>query len=133
MAEYQILNLMQVGFIQNSMYFVGMVLFTWLGFRMANNIYNSPDANMLGKVFTSVFCVFVAAFMGDATIGDFTWNQIGGSILESAVSQLNEVGAPSAERMAAYLDFPLVVGSPLQTAFVLFILAFQLAITWSKK
>ena len=126
MAEYQILNLMQVGFIQNSMYFVGMVLFTWLGFRMANNIYNSPDANMLGKVFTSVCCVFVAAFM-------FGVNQIGGSILESAVSQLNEVGAPSAERMAAYLDFPLVVGSPLQTAFVLFILAFQLAITWSKK
>ena len=47
--------------------------------------------------------------------------------------QLNEVGAPSAERMAAYLDFPLVVGSPLQTAFVIFILAFQLAITWSSK
>ena len=87
MAEYQILNLMQVGFIQNAMYFVGMVLFTWLGFRMANNIYNNPDANMLAKVFTSVFCIFVAAFM-------FGVNQ---------------------------------------TAFVLFILAFQLAITWSSK
>lgn len=126
MTEYQIMNMMYVGFISNSMYFVGCVLLTWLGFRMANNIYNSPDANMLGKVFTSVFCVFVAAFM-------FGVNQIGASILESAVNQLNEVGAPSAERMAEYLDFPLVVGSPLQTAFVLFILAFQLAITWSKK
>ena len=126
MTEYQIMIMMYVGFISNSIYFVGCVLLKWLGFRMANNIYNSPDANMLGKVFTSVFCVFVAAFM-------FGVNQIGGSILESAVSQLNEVGAPSAERMAAYLDFPLVVGSPLQTAFVLFILAFQLAITWSKK
>ena len=117
---------MQVGFIKNAMYFVGMVLFTWLGFRMANNIYNNADANMLSKVFTSVFCIFVAAFM-------FGVNQIGGSILESAVMQLNEVGASSAERMAEYLDFPLVVGSPLQTAFVLFILAFQLAITWSSK
>ena len=96
MAEYQILNLMQVAFIQNAMYFVGMVLFTWLGFRMANNIYNNPDSNMLGKIFTSI-------------------------------------GAASAERMAAYLDFPLVVGAPLQTIFVLFILAFQLAITWSNK
>ena len=93
---------------------------------MANNIYNNADANMLSKVFTSVFCIFVAAFM-------FGVNQIGGSILESAVMQLNEVGASSAERMAEYLDFPLVVGSPLQTAFVLFILAFQLAITWSSK
>ena len=81
---------------------------------------------MLGKVFTSVFCIFVAAFM-------FGVNQIGGSILESAVMNLSEIGAPSAERMAAYLDFPLVVGAPLQTAFVLFILAFQLAITWSNK
>ena len=126
MTEYQIFNMMYVGFISNSMYFVGMVLLTWLGFRMANNIYNSPDANMLGKVFTSVFCIFVAAFM-------FGVNQIGGSILESAVMNLSEIGAPSAERMAAYLDFPLVVGAPLQTAFVLFILAFQLAITWSKK
>jgi len=35
--------------------------------------------------------------------------------------------------MATYLDFPLVVGSPLQTAFVLFILIFQLAIVWNKK
>ena len=108
------------------MYFVGMFLFTWLGFRMANNIYNNPDANMLAKVFTSVFCIFVAAFM-------FGVNQIGASILESAVTQLNEIGAASGERMAEYLDFPLVVGSPLQTAFVLFILAFQLAITWSSK
>ena len=89
-----------------------MVLLTWLGFRMANNIYNSPDANML---FLHRFCVFVAVWCKS-------------TFLESA-----EVGAPSAERMAAYLDFPLVVGSPLQTAFVLFILAFQLAITWSKK
>ena len=126
MAEYQILNLMQVGFIQNAMYFVGMVLFTWLGFRMANNIYNNPDANMLAKVFTSVFCIFVAAFM-------FGVNQIGASILESAVTQLHEIGAASGERMAEDLDFPLVVGSPLHTAFVLFILAFQLAITWSSK
>jgi hypothetical protein len=36
---------------------------TWLGFRMANNVRNAPDANMVGKVFTSVFCLFVAAFM----------------------------------------------------------------------
>ena len=126
MAEYQILNLMQVAFIQNAMYFVGMVLFTWLGFRMANNIYNNPDSNMLGKIFTSIFCIFVAAFM-------FGVNQIGGSILESAVVQLNDIGAASAERMDAYHDFPLVVGAPLQTIFVLFILAFQLAITWSSK
>ena len=76
---------MQVGFIQNAMYFVGMVLFTWLGFRMANNIYNNADANMLSKVFTSVFCIFVAAFM-------FGVNQIGGSIEEASLTAVLEFG-----------------------------------------
>ena len=56
MTEYQIFNLMYVGFISNAMYFVGMVLLTWLGFRMANNVFNSSDANMAAKVFTSIYC-----------------------------------------------------------------------------
>ena len=54
---------MQVGFIQNAMYFVGMVLMTWLAFRMCNNVRSNPNTNMAGKVFTTVFCLFVAAFM----------------------------------------------------------------------
>ena len=126
MTEYQVLNLMQVGFIQNAMYFVGMVLLTWLGFRMANNVRNTPDANMMGKVFTSVFCLFVAAFM-------FQVNQIGGAILSSNVDLLVEMGAASGERMLAYMDAPLIVGGTLQTVFVLFVLVFQLALVWGKE
>ena len=126
MTEYQVLNLMQVGFIQNAMYFVGMVLMTWLGFRMANNVRNAPDANMVGKVFTSVFCLFVAAFM-------FQVNQIGGAILSSNVDLLVEMGAESGERMSAYMDARLIVGGSLQTVFVLFVLVFQLALVWGKE
>ena len=126
MTEYQVLNLMQVGFIQNAMYFVGMVLMTWLGFRMANNVRNAPDANMLGKVFTSVFCLFVAAFM-------FQVNQIGGAILNSNVDLLVEMGAASGQRMSEYMNAPLIVGGSVQTIFVLFVLVFQLAIVWGKK
>jgi hypothetical protein len=59
MTEYQILNIMHVGFIQNAMYFVGMVLMTWLAFRMCNNVRNNPNTNIAGKAFTSIFCVFV--------------------------------------------------------------------------
>jgi hypothetical protein len=108
------------------MYFVGMVLMTWLGFRMANNVRNAPDANMLGKVFTSVFCLFVAAFM-------FQVNQIGGAILSSNVDLLVEMGAASGERMSEYMNAPLIVGGSVQTIFVLFVLVFQLAIVWGKK
>ena len=126
MTEYQIFNLMYVGFISNSMYFVGCVLLIWLGFRMANNIYNSPDANMASKVFTSLFCVLVAMIT-------YYTQQIGAAILGTAVTSLTDLGAASAERMVQYVDNPLTIGGTVQTVFVLVVLVFQLAITWSKK
>ena len=126
MTEYQILNIMHVGFIQNAMYFVGMVLMTWLAFRMCNNVRNNPNTNMAGKAFTSIFCVFVALFMTQT-------NAIGGSILTSSVNSLVDVGAPSAERMSAYLSSPMFIGGPVQKVFVLFILVFQLALVWTKE
>ena len=126
MTEYQIFNMMYVGFISNSMYFVGCVLLIWLGFRMANNIYNSPDANMVSKIFTSLYCVLVAMMT-------FYTQQIGAAILDTAVTSLADVGAASAERMVQYVDNPLTIGGTVQTLFVVVVLVFQLAITWSKK
>ena len=126
MTEYQIFNMMYVGFISNSMYSVGCVLLIWLGFRMANNIYNSPDANMASKVFTSLFCVLVAMIT-------YYTQQIGAAILGTAVTSLADIGAASAERMVQYVDNPLTIGGTVQTVFVLVVLVFQLAITWSKK
>ena len=126
MTEYEIFNMMYVGFISNSMYFVGCVLLIWLGFRMANNIYNSPDANMASKVFTSLFCVLVAMMT-------YYTQQIGAAILGTAVTSLTDIGAESAERMVQYVDNPLTIGGTVQTVFVLVVLVFQLAITWSKK
>ena len=126
MTEYQIFNLMYVGFISNSMYFVGMVLLTWLGFRMANNIFNSTDVNMAAKVFTSIYCVLVGIML-------FYTQQIGAAILETAANNLVAIEAASAERMSTYPNSPLSVGGPVQTFFVLLIVVFQLAIVWSKK
>jgi hypothetical protein len=37
-TEYEIWNLMYLGFISNSMFMVAMVLLTWLGFRFAARI-----------------------------------------------------------------------------------------------
>ena len=126
MTEYQIFNLMYVGFISNSMYFVGMVLLTWLGFRMANNIFNSTDVNMAAKVFTSIYCVLVGIML-------FYTQQIGAAILETAANNLASIEAASAERMSTYPNSPLSVGGPVQTFFVLLVVVFQLAIVWSKK
>ena len=127
MTEYEIFNMMYIGFISNSMYFVGMVLLTWLGFRMANNIYNSSDANMAAKLFTSLYCVLVAAML-------FYTQQIGAAILNTAVSNLEVNGfQESYERMGQYVDNPLTIGGTVQTLFVVLVLLFQLAITWRSK
>ena len=126
MTEYQIFNLMYVGFISNAMYFVGMVLLTWLGFRMANNIFNSSDANMAAKVFTLIYCVLVGIML-------FYTQQIGAAILETAANNLVAIEAASAERMSTYPNSPLSVGGPVQTFFVLLVVVFQLAIVWGKK
>tara|TARA_B100001250_G_C19798210_1_gene789766 strand:- start:2188 stop:2517 length:330 start_codon:yes stop_codon:yes gene_type:complete len=108
------------------MYFVGMVLLTWLGFRMANNIYNNADANMAAKLFTTLYCVLVAAMM-------FYTQQIGSAILETAVNSLTSIEAASAERMEKYVGNPLTIGGTVQTAFVVLVLLFQLAIIWMSK
>jgi hypothetical protein len=127
MTEVEIFNMMYVGFISNSMYFVGMVLLTWLGFRMANNVYNSSDANMAAKLFTSLYCVLVAAML-------FYTQQIGAAILNTAVSNLEVSGfQESYERMGQYVDNPLTIGGTVQTLFVVLVLLFQLAITWRSK
>ena len=125
MTEYQILNLMYLAFISNAMYFVGMVLFTWLGFRMANNVRQQDNAPLLGKVFTSIFCLFVGFLF-------FNTSQIGGGILGSYVAQLLEMGAASGDRLAVISDSPAVIGGAIQSAFHAFIVIFQLLLVWLK-
>ena len=126
MSEYEILNLMYLGFTFNAMYSVGFILFTWLGFRMARNIYEDPNAAMIGKVFTTIYCVFVAFFF-------FQSNQIGGGILNSYTTMLVDIGSSAGDRLSVYAESPTILGGPVQTIFTMFILAFQLAIVWTKK
>ena len=126
MTEYQILNLMYLAFISNAMYFVGMVLFTWLGFRMANNVRQQDNAPLLGKVFTSIFCLFVGFLF-------FNTSQIGGGILGPYVAQLLEMGAASGDRLAVISDSPAVIGGAIQSAFHAFIVIFQLLLVWLKE
>ena len=124
MTEYQLLDLMYQGFIQNAMYFVGMVLLTWLGFRMASNVASDP--NMPGQIFTTIFCLFVGLFW-------FTTNQIGGGVLSSYTAQLIEMGADSGTRLSEIANSPAAPGGALQVAFNIFIVIFQLAIIWVKR
>ena len=126
MSEYEALNLMYLGFTFNAIYSLGFILFTWLGFRMARNIYEDSTATTLGKAFTTIFCIFVAFFVIQS-------NMIGGGILQSYTSILVDMDSASGERLSNYANSPTILGGPVQTIFQVFILAFQLAIVWTKK
>tara|TARA_Y100000591_G_C21731033_1_gene644110 strand:- start:438 stop:821 length:384 start_codon:yes stop_codon:yes gene_type:complete len=126
MSEYEALNLMYIGFVFNGIYTLGFILFTWLGFRMARNIYEDTSASILGKVFTSIFCIFVAFFYIQS-------NMIGGGILQSYTATLVAMGSTSGDRLSEYASSPTILGGPVQTVFQIFILVFQLAIVWVKK
>ena len=126
MTEYQILNLMYVAFISNAMYFVAMVLLTWLGFRMANNVRNTENPPMMGKIFTSIYCLFVGFFF-------FNINQIGGTILDSYVAQLVDIGTASGERLSVLSDSAAGPGGVVQTIFNVFIVIFQLLLVWGNE
>ena len=93
---------------------------------MARNIYEDSAATMIGKLFTTIFCLFVAFFFIQS-------NMIGGGILQSYTSILVDMGSASGERLSAYANSPTILGGPVQTIFQVFILAFQLAIVWTKK
>ena len=126
MSEYEALNLMYLGFTFNAIYTLGFILFTWLGFRMARNIYEDSTATTLGKAFTTTFCIFIAFFFIQS-------NMIGGGILQSYTSILVDMDSASGERLSNYANSPTILGGPVQTIFQVFILAFQLAIVWTKK
>ncbi len=126
MSEYETLNLMYMGFTFNAIYTLGYILLTWLGFRMARNIYEDSSANVIGKVFTSIFCLFVALFFIQS-------NMIGGGILQSYTSTLVDMGSSAGQRLSSYASSPTMLGGNIQTIFHLFILVFQLCIVWTKK
>ena len=63
MNEYQLLNLMYQGFTFNAMYSVGFILFTWLGFRMARNIYEDSNAAICLAKYLHLFLFICSLFL----------------------------------------------------------------------
>ena len=62
MNEYQLLNLMYQGFVFNAMYSLGFILFTWLGFRMARNIYEDSNQQQCLERYLQLFLFICGLF-----------------------------------------------------------------------
>ena len=127
MTELEIWNVMHMGLISNSMYFVGMVLMTWLGFRMATKTRDDKNAEMIGKILVSAFFVLVGLSFLNVTM-------IAGDIIStsaSAMALLSERTA-GAENLIEVGSSPLNPGGPLSYVFHALIVGMQLLMVWGK-
>ena len=127
MTELEIWNVMHMGLISNSMYFVGMVLMTWLGFRMATKTRDDKNAEMIGKILVSAFFVLVGLSFLNVTM-------IAGDIIStsaSAMALLSERTA-GADNLIEVGSSPLNPGGPFSYVFHGLIVGMQLLMVWGK-
>ena len=62
MNEMAIWNGMNTAFISNAIFFAACSFLIWVGFRFTSRIYYDGDVNLLGKIFTTLFCLSIAVF-----------------------------------------------------------------------
>ena len=62
MNEMAIWNGMSSAFISNAIFFAACAFLIWVGFRFTSRIYYDGDVNLLGKIFTTLFCLSIALF-----------------------------------------------------------------------
>ncbi len=127
MTELEIWNVMHMGLISNSMYFVGMVLMTWLGFRMATKTRDDKNAEMIGKILVSAFFVLVGLSFLNVTM-------IAGDIIStsaSAMALLSERTA-GADNLIEVGNSTLNPGGPFSYLFHALIVGMQLLMVWGK-
>ncbi len=129
MNELAIWNLLASFNTANAIWFLGCIVAVWLGFRISNNIYNTENAPIVGKILGSVYCLTVAFFTA------FTLSQ--GSVLLNdtaaafrIVAETQEISA-AAQHIVEMADIPML--NPVQIAFLAAIVLMQLAQIWMKK
>jgi len=59
MNEMAIWNGMNTAFISNAIFFAACSFLIWVGFRFTSRIYYDGDVNLLGKIFTTLFCLSI--------------------------------------------------------------------------
>ena len=126
--EYQIWELMYLGFISNAMFMVGMILLSWIGFRFAAAINAEPNTPILGKLTATVFYLIVGLMF-------YNTGLIGGAIISGAAESMAALPEVSSRGQSVIdrVESGFIPGGVLSTALNVVIVFFQLALNWTKK
>ena len=128
MNEMAIWNGMSSAFISNAIFFAACAFLIWVGFRFTSRIYYDGDVNLLGKIFTTLFCLSIALF----TLGTMAQGQniaLGYSNAFSALSEVQDISS-NAENFISMADGKLC---PVQWIFLGSVVVMQLTQIWVKK
>ena len=128
MNEMAIWNGMSSAFISNAIFFAACAFLIWVGFRFTSRIYYDGDVNLLGKIFTTLFCLSIALF----TLGTMAQGQniaLGYSNAFSALSEVQDISS-HAENFISMADGKL---GPVQWIFLGSVVVMQLTQIWVKK
>ena len=128
MNEMAIWNGMSSALISNAIFFAACAFLIWVGFRFTSRIYYDGDVNLLGKIFTTLFCLSIVLF----TLGTMVQGQniaLGYSNAFSALSEVQDISS-NAENFISMADGKL---GPVQWIFLGSIVVMQLTQIWVKK
>ena len=128
MNEMAIWNGMSSALISNAIFFAACAFLIWVGFRFTSRIYFDGDVNLLGKIFTTLFCLSIALF----TLGTMAQGQniaLGYSNAFSALSEVQDISS-NAENFISMADGKL---GPVQWIFLGSVVVMQLTQIWVKK
>ena len=128
MNEMAIWNGMSSALISNAIFFAACAFLIWVGFRFTSRIYYDGDVNLLGKIFTTLFCLSIVLF----TLGTMVQGQniaLGYSNAFSALSEVQDISS-NAENFISMADGKL---GPVQWIFLGSVVVMQLTQIWVKK
>ena len=128
MNEMAVWNGMNTAFISNAIFFAACAFLIWVGFRFTSRIYYDGDVNLLGKIFTSLFCLSIAFF----TLVTMSQGQniaLGYADAFSALSEVQDISS-NAENFVSMADGKL---NPIQWIFLGSVVVMQMTQIWVKK
>ena len=128
MNEMAIWNGMNNAFISNAIFFAACAFLILGGFRFTSRIYYEGNINLLGKIFTTLFCLSVALF----TLGTMAQGQniaLGYADAFTALSEVQDISS-NAENFVSMADGKL---GPVQWVFLGSVVVMQLTQIWVKK
>ena len=128
MNEMVIWNGISSALFSNAIFFAACAFLIWVGFRFTSRIYYDGDVNLLGKIFTTLFCLSIALF----TLGTMAQGQniaLGYSNAFSALSEVQDISS-NAENFISMADGKL---GPVQWIFLGSVVVMQLTQIWVKK